>query len=596
MLLDGVQLGRYLLLNLLAVGGMGEIYLAEDTRLHRQVVVKVIRGDVIAYPDGTNAKEASRLFEREAQAIAALQHPHILPLFDFGEALVHGNTLTYMVMPYCSEGSLDAWLLRRGTSFLPPHDVAYLLEQAAEALQHAHDHQILHQDIKLSNFLLNTSTSDLPYLLLSDFGIAKLLSAGTSMSRALRGTQTHMAPEQWQRHPVPASDQYALAIMAYQLLTGTLPFGGSEGQVMYQHLHTDPQPPGERRPGLHSSLDAVILKALRKNAEERFPSVRAFSQAFQQAVLMNTFLDEPREQRRQKEWGAGAAPQESTVPSAALLSSASQRQVSRQTPFSLARSTSRGKRPLLTIISLLLLLVLLSSGIFYMTQRASQPSTSLARQSAAQTTPSPHAFVDQTVTANAQSSSTATAQLAPQNPYPPNTGTLALQDPLVDNTKGNNWEEGERDQGSCTFTEGAYHATIPLAGYFHSCLATGRDLSDFAFEVRATNVSSSACGLVFRADRVTTHFYYFTIDRSGNYRLQAYVDKNGTYTALATGFATTPTGDDLIAVVVQGSTISLYLNRQLIKQTTDGTFTHGQIGVVTYEGDARFTNARAWSL
>lgn len=130
MSLHGQQLGRYQLLHLLGAGGMGEVYLAEDTRIARQIAIKVIKSDVMPYPDTTTAQEVNRLFLREAKAIATLQHPHILPLFDYGEDIVHGNTLSYMVMPYCQEGSLDVWLRRRGSVYLPSlQDIAQFLNK-----------------------------------------------------------------------------------------------------------------------------------------------------------------------------------------------------------------------------------------------------------------------------------------------------------------------------------------------------------------------------------------------------------------------------------------------------------------------------------
>src|SRR5713226_6294469 len=113
MLLEGLQLGRYRLLRLLGSGGMGEVYLGEDSHIHRQVAVKVTRTEATPYPNSETAKEGSRLFQREVRAIATLDHPHILPLFDYGEENMNGTILTYMVMPFRQEGSLSAWLRQR---------------------------------------------------------------------------------------------------------------------------------------------------------------------------------------------------------------------------------------------------------------------------------------------------------------------------------------------------------------------------------------------------------------------------------------------------------------------------------------------------
>ena len=142
MLLEGVQLGRYRLLQLLGSGGMGEVYVGEDTHIRRQVAIKVIRAEAVPYPNNETAKESARLFQREIRAIAMLDHPHILPLFDYGEENMKGTTLTYMVMPYRVEGSLSTWLQQRGGSQLvSPLEVTHYIRQAATALSYAHNHK-----------------------------------------------------------------------------------------------------------------------------------------------------------------------------------------------------------------------------------------------------------------------------------------------------------------------------------------------------------------------------------------------------------------------------------------------------------------------
>ncbi len=286
MSLEGLQLGRYRLRQMLGRGGMGEVYLAEDVRINQQVAIKISQSEASPYPNTEVAQEAARLFQREARAIAMLDHPNILSLFDFGEETVNEVTLTYIVMPFRKEGSLATWLRQRSSvGLLTPEEVANIVRQAANALQHAHNHQIIHQDVKPSNFLIraNPENPNLPDLLLADFGIAKLMSTTSSVSQTSRGTPTYMAPEQWLGQPVPATDQYALAIMAYELLAGHLPFQGRQEQVMYQHLQAQPQPPSTLNPRIPEDIDAVLLKALAKRPEERFLNISAFANAFQQA-------------------------------------------------------------------------------------------------------------------------------------------------------------------------------------------------------------------------------------------------------------------------------------------------------------------------
>ena len=294
-----LQNGRYHLLRLLGSGGMGQVYLMQDTRVSRQVAIKVIRSEGVSYPGSSTAADATRLFQREARAVAALEHPNILPLYDFGEERREDATITYMVMPYCIDGSVESWLGLRTNRILPPQDVAHLLEQAAEALQFAHDHEVIHLDVKPSNFLLrsNKRNPDQPTLLLADFGIARNYTTVASSSRTIRGTPTSMAPEQWSSSPVFATDQYALAVMAYELLAGRPPFVGSMEQLMYQHFNAPPPPPSAFNPRLPTVIDAVILRALAKKPEDRYPSIAEFAGAFAEAVKQIP-AETPLEQRQ----------------------------------------------------------------------------------------------------------------------------------------------------------------------------------------------------------------------------------------------------------------------------------------------------------
>ena len=157
--------------------------------------------------------------------------------------------------------------------------------QAADALQHAHNHHLIHQDVKPSNFLVRERSGRvLPDLLLMDFGIAKMTTATATATQSIRGTPAFMAPEQWRGQPQPVTDQYALAVMAYLLLTGRTPFSGRMEQVMHEHFMVQPQPPSSLNPTLSPLLDAVILRALEKEPAKRFPSILEFARACQEAL------------------------------------------------------------------------------------------------------------------------------------------------------------------------------------------------------------------------------------------------------------------------------------------------------------------------
>ena len=287
MALEELQNGHYHRVRLLGSGGMGEVHLMEDTRVGRRVAIKVIRSETGSYPDSKEAKDAARLFKREARAIAVLEHPNILPLYDFGEEIIDGTTVYYMVMPFCAEGTLADWRKQRyDATKLSVQDIAYIVDQAAAALQYAHDHRVIHLDVKPSNFLIrsNAKNPNRPTVLLADFGLARNSATVASSSGTIRGTPTFMAPEQWGSNPVFASDQYALAILIYELLIGSPPFEGSMERLLRHHLSTQPVPPSTLRTDLTAAIDSVILRALAKRPEDRFPSISAFAAAFEQAV------------------------------------------------------------------------------------------------------------------------------------------------------------------------------------------------------------------------------------------------------------------------------------------------------------------------
>jgi eukaryotic-like serine/threonine-protein kinase len=281
---EGKQFGRYRFERLIGRGAMGEVYLAVDPRILQQVAVKVLQAETSAYPATNVAREAER-FRREASAIANLRHPHIVPLYDYDETSIDETAITYLVIPYYKEGSFTSWLRRRGSDLLPMEDVVYFVQQAADALQYAHNHQVIHRDVKPSNFLIDTSENpDRPNLLLADFGISKFAMGTTAGGTQSLGTLTYMPPEQLNGRPTYASDQYALAIMAYELLVGHPPFEGPPPVVIRQHMEDQPQPPSMLNPGLPRAIDHVLLRALEKKPENRYPTISEFARALQQAL------------------------------------------------------------------------------------------------------------------------------------------------------------------------------------------------------------------------------------------------------------------------------------------------------------------------
>jgi serine/threonine protein kinase len=288
---QNLMLGRYRLLRLLGRGGMGEVWLAEDAQLRRHVAVKVL--PAVFASDRTYLQD----FEREAQSAAALEHPHILPIHDFGEQRMIGDeVVTYLIMPYIEGGSLlDRLRLVKGP-FLSIEMLGYL-RQAAEAIDYAHSQNVLHRDIKPANMLLQPastphSNEDLAasamngvgWLFLTDFGIAKLLTSTTQRGRthAGSGTPAYMAPEQALGQAEPASDRYSFAMTAYQLCTGQVAFkGDTPYDTLIQHMTKEPPPPRQLNPALPQSVEEAILQGLAKQPGERPPSCTALVEALE---------------------------------------------------------------------------------------------------------------------------------------------------------------------------------------------------------------------------------------------------------------------------------------------------------------------------
>ncbi len=283
--IPGMTLGRYHLLQRIGQGGMGEVWLGEDPRLHRQVAIKTLplhnQGD----------REFLQRFEREARAAAALIHPHILSVHDYGQqALANGQTITYIVMPYISGGSLEDRIAmwKKSHTYMPHDEAIAYLSQAAEAIDYAHAQGILHRDIKPANMLLRSGN----WLMPADFGIARILSDQEQVTQTGMGfgTPEYMAPEQAQGKAEPASDNYSLVVIAYQLFTGRVPFSADSAYaITMQHILTPPPPPRQINPALPPAVEQVLLRGLAKVAEQRPPSARAFVAELQRALTSAPF-------------------------------------------------------------------------------------------------------------------------------------------------------------------------------------------------------------------------------------------------------------------------------------------------------------------
>jgi serine/threonine-protein kinase len=256
---------RYELGEIIGFGGMSEVHLARDLRLHRDVAVKVLRADLARNPS------FYLRFRREAQNAAALNHPAIVAVYDTGEATTPSGPLPYIVMEYVDGVTLRDIVHNDGP--MPPRRALEVIADACQALNFSHQHGIIHRDVKPANIMI----SDTGAVKVMDFGIARALAdTGNSVTQtaAVIGTAQYLSPEQARGESVDArSDVYSLGCVLYEMLTGEPPFvGDSPVAVAYQHVREDPIPPSQKRDGISAELDAVVLKALTKNPDNRYQS------------------------------------------------------------------------------------------------------------------------------------------------------------------------------------------------------------------------------------------------------------------------------------------------------------------------------------
>jgi len=266
--LNAALAGRYAIERELGSGGMATVYLADDMKHHRKVAVKVLR------PELASAIGPDR-FLREIEIVAKLNHPHILALYDSGEA----DGFLFYVMPYVKGESLRQRLHRE--KLLPIEEAIGVTRHAASALDHAHAHDVIHRDVKPENILLYEGEA-----MVADFGIALATSAAAgerlTQTGLAVGTPEYMSPEQsvGERALDARSDVYSLACVLYEILAGEPPYTGRTAQAVIAKRLTDPVPAVRRlRTTVPAAVEQALMKALAKTPADRFASTGAFAEA-----------------------------------------------------------------------------------------------------------------------------------------------------------------------------------------------------------------------------------------------------------------------------------------------------------------------------
>jgi serine/threonine protein kinase len=274
--LIGLQLGGYVVRNYIARGGMGVVYEGYQASLDRSVAIKVL------YPHLSDDPTFIERFQREARAVAQLRHPHIVGVIDSGA----DQGYYFMVMELIRGNSLRGELaaIRQRGERMSPTRAFEIVQQVGSALSYAHRRGIVHRDIKPGNILMDEEGR----VSLSDFGLVKLVEGGhLTATGAIIGTPEYMAPEQFTASDQvgPAADQYALAVVTYELLIGRVPFSATTPVgIIQKHISEPPPAPRALDPAVPDAVEAVLLRGLAKAPEQRYPSVDEFVRALLQSA------------------------------------------------------------------------------------------------------------------------------------------------------------------------------------------------------------------------------------------------------------------------------------------------------------------------
>jgi serine/threonine protein kinase len=659
----GDIVGDYRLVRRLGGGGFGNVYLAEHIRENRRVALKILQIRL-------TQRQELRTFINEARTMR-LKHPYIMPLLDFG---LSSNDTPFLVMEYAHRGTVRQ---RHPKGSRVPLSFAVLYAyQMASALEYAHQANLVHRDVKPENMLLRSDK----VLQLSDFGIATTVHSAYTISanRGVGGTILYMAPEQLEGKPCKESDQYALAVVVYEWLTGRCPFVGTVTEVAMQHVTKSPPSLVEQVPGVPQEVEEVLFKALAKDPTDRFTSMKAFATALHEASQLPTMYQPKvlvtgtlplQESFTTKPPALAGSPtitpaQVVERPPVHLATSLLQTSFTTKPPvpmgFQTVPSTQAVKQPPLRshgfsnsyralLLGLVLLLIGGGSYTYLTAGHAAEPrppaaptaGTNIGVISRGAVTPpvspisttsivkpTPTARVKSTVVAVFPSPTSARVSVSPtptttrvrptaiatstrpsptavsisptpttasgnpdimatpataSNPYG---GTLVLNDPLVDNSQGNNWDQNmDGNGGMCQFANGSYLVQENFASPLHfNCFeTTNANFSNFAYQVKMTIFSGEFGGILFRGNKSNNQFYHVNVYSNGAYEVFVQADSTHDYalkTGIATPFYTGYNQSNLIAVVVRGNTLDFYINQQLVDSVTDGTYSQGMIGML----------------
>ncbi|GCE48993.1 serine/threonine protein kinase [Thermosporothrix hazakensis] len=562
--LEGMTLDRYELRRVIGKGGMAEVYEGYDPRFERKVAIKIfIRND----------EEMLNRFIREARVMAALRHPHLIPIYDAGKTTLNGALRHYIVMPLMQGGTLRT-RLRKGP--LSPMEVRQYLRSIASALDYMHQQGIIHRDIKASNVLLDEQG----HCYLADFGIARRATDATQLTSTgfVLGTADYIAPELFDdgRKADALSDLYSLAVLLFEMVTGRLPFE-SENQLVLVTMHMSKEPPSPRTyvPDLPPQTEQVILKGLEKKPEHRYPSAQALVEAFEQSL-------QPRPAMVAASGIQEINGQRLVLPAPPPVASSAVQPMHVGAPLRATSSHRRLYILLASFLSVLLILGLLIAVV--LTSMQQSPTT--GTQSPPPTTGRPPTDADKLKEITS--------------------GKPAFSDKLNDSDTEWQWDHNN----NCTFKHDGYHVTtgrelVNLS--FKGCMENAYQFHDATIMVDMTIAQGEKGGIFVRAQKDgfgNFAGYLFLVDVQGAYQLLYSENFSMKSQVLSKGSITQDFkqgGKNTLQIIAEQNKLSLYVNDIFLETIQHDALSEGTIALyarsdqVGVDADVIYRNLRVYT-